>query len=255
MMKYDRQRELGDYVQKRDFVSLDELCEVFGISKNTIRRDVAQLVKAGMLEKVYGGVRAAAHQNDSLVSFSDRTVKSADEKQVIGEMAARFVQDGDIIFIDSGTTTVYLLPFIAGRTGVSVLSNSLHVLTRCMEYPSLNTISFGGQLNPKTASFSANFCALDNLQRFTINKAFMAATGVSIERGATNSTPGELEIKRSIVKQSDECFLLADASKFGYSALLTYAELDEFQYVVTNKEPPADYKAYFEAHDIKLVTE
>lgn len=253
-MKYNRQRELEEYVSKRDFVSLDELCQMFDKSKNTIRRDVAELVKAGAMEKVYGGVRAVKTPADSLLSFTDRTIKHSEEKEHIGALAAPFVKEGDVIFVDSGTTVLQLIPHIAALSGITVLSNNLHVLTCCMEYPSLNTISFGGQLNPETASFSSNFCSLDNLRRFNINKAFMAATGVSVSKGATNSSPGELPIKRSIVENSDECFLLVDAAKFDHAALLTYAELDQFQYVVTDKAPPAAYLTFFEEHEMQLIT-
>lgn len=252
-MKYDRQRELEEYVAKRDFVSLDELCQVFGKSKNTIRRDVAELVKAGAMEKVYGGVRAARQATDTLLSYTDRNIKHSEEKQKICTLAAGYAEDNDVVFIDSGTTVVHLIPHLAALKGITVLSNNLHVLSCCMEYPTLNTISFGGQLNPETASFSSNFCSLDNLRRFNINKAYMAATGISVNKGATNSSPGELAIKRSIVEKSDTCFLLADSGKFGHAALLTYAGLDQFQYVVTDRPPDDVFQLYFKEHGIQLV--
>ena len=156
-MKYNRQRELEQYVSQHGFVSLDTLCTIFGKSKNTIRRDVAELVCAGAIEKVYGGVRAIKPASESMLPFTERNIKHSSEKRAIGAFAAQFVEDNDVIFIDSGTTVIHLISHIADRSGVTVLSNNLHVLLRCMEYPNLNTISFGGQLNPKTASFSANF--------------------------------------------------------------------------------------------------
>lgn len=252
-MKYTRLPEMEEYILKRDFVSLDELCSVFEISKNTIRRDVAELLKNGAVEKVYGGVRALKPSGGVLLSYNERTVKHAEEKQAIGRAAAAFVEDNDIIFIDSGTTALTILPHLAEYNNVTVLTNNLHAANQCMDYPELTTISFGGQLNIATASFSANFLDMDNLKSFNVTKAFMTATGVSLEKGATNSSPGELPIKKSMVENSGTCILMADSTKFGHAALLTYAELCRFQYVITDKKPAREYLDYFKEHDVKLV--
>ncbi len=232
---------------------MDELCEVFGKSKNTIRRDVAELVEFGVVEKVYGGVRAAKLPSNGLIPFSDRNIKRNEEKQRIAKLAARFVKDNDVLYIDSGTTVLHMLPHIAAREGVTVLTNNVHVLIRCLEYPSLNTICFGGQLSPENASLSSNFCCLDNLKRFNINKAFMGATGITINRGATNGTQGEMVMKKSVIEQSDQRFLLADFTKFNHAALLTFADLDEFQVVITDRMPPEPYPSFFAEHHIELI--
>lgn len=251
-MKYTRLRDMEEYILQRDYVSLRELCEVFNKSINTVRRDVAELLPGGTVEKVYGGVRAAKPPSGKLLSFTERTVKRGEEKKVIGRLAARFVREGDVIFLDSGTTTLHLIPHITAM-GVTVLTNNLHALNASMEHPHLKVISFGGQLDCDTASLSANFCNLDYLRSFNVNKAFMAATGVSIERGATNSSYGELTIKKTIVENSDECFLLADTTKYGHSALLTYAGLERFQTLITDRAPPPEYGAYLAERGIRLL--
>lgn len=250
-MKYTRQHEIEKYVLEHDYVSLDALCERFSASKNTIRRDVAQLLQKGSMEKVYGGVRAL--RNTAMVNYADRSARRLPEKERIGALAARRVQSGDVIFLDSGTTTIHVLPHIAQLSGVTVLTNNVQALSRCLAYPQLNAIAFGGQLNPETASFSANFCSLENLRSFNVSKAFMAATGISVEKGATNSSPGELAIKKSVMAQSDECVLLADAEKFGHAALLTYAPLAAFQCVVTDQMPESGICAFLQQNEIQLV--
>lgn len=254
-MKYTRQYEIEKYVLDQDCVSLDELCERFGASKNTIRRDVAQLLRKGTMEKVYGGVKAIRNTAPGMVNYTDRSGRCLPEKQRIGEMAARYVKSGDVIFLDSGTTTIQILPHIAQLSGVTVLTNNLQALNLCLGYPQLNAIAFGGQLNPDTASFSASFCALDNLCSFNVNKAFMAATGISVEKGATNSSPGELAIKKSVMGISDECILLADADKFGRTALLTYAPLSAFHRVVTDRPPAPEICAFLAQNGAELVME
>ncbi|MDR1534248.1 MAG: DeoR/GlpR family DNA-binding transcription regulator [Planctomycetota bacterium] len=251
-MKYPRLREVEEYVLKRDFVSLDELCHTFGKSKNTIRRDVSELVKNGAFEKVYGGVRTIKTPMVIKQSFVDRSAMYQAGKQSIGALAARFVADNDIVFLDSGTTTLHMLPHLAERSNVTLLTNNLHAINFCLEHPNINAISLGGQLNPATASFSSNYSPVDHLENFNIFKAFMAATGVSIEKGATN-TVGELAIKKKIMERSDVCYLLVDSSKFDRSALLTYAELSAFHCVVTDTEPPARYLTFFRDNGIQVM--
>lgn len=253
-MKYTRMRDMEEYIIERDFVSLDELCEIFERSKNTIRRDVTELVQSGIVEKVYGGVRAAKPPSDIILSFTQRNIKRFAEKQIIGALAAEFVEDNDVIFIDAGTTTLTMLPHISERNGVTVLTNNLHAISRCMDYANINTILFGGQLDTETASFTSHFCSMDNLQSFNINKAFMAGAGVSIEKGITNISLGEMEIKQRIVQKSDKCFLMADSTKFNHSALLTYAPLETFRYVITDKQPSEEYLDFFSQHKMQLVT-
>ena len=169
MMRFSRLNKMEEYIQSRDYVSLDELCIVFKKSKSTIRRDVAELASRGTIEKIYGGVKAAG-QPANLISFSERIFKLASEKQTIGKIASEYVQDGDSIFIDSGTTTLNMIPFLSSMDNVTVLTNNLYVVTKCMEYPNLNTVSFGGLLNPKTASFAPDYYTLKHIRKFNIKR-------------------------------------------------------------------------------------
>ncbi len=254
-MKYARLQDMKEYIAKKDFVSLDELCEVFNKSKSTVRRDMGELLEMGSIEKVYGGVRMINQTSNRLRSYNERDIAFTNEKAYMGKLAAEFVRDNDVIFIDSGTTTVHMIPHLKDRTGVTVLTNNLKAISICMDYPNLTTICFGGQLHTKTACLSSGFCDLENLSRFNINKAFMGTTGVSIDQGATNTTSGELIIKTSIVEISKTPILVADSSKFNRVALLTYAKLDKFNYVITDKDPGEKFKEYFDSHGVILVTE
>ncbi|MEA4894621.1 MAG: DeoR/GlpR family DNA-binding transcription regulator [Oscillospiraceae bacterium] len=252
-MKYTRLREMEEYILSKDYVSLNELCAVFDKSMNTIRRDVAELVKDGSVKKLYGGVRTAKPQSGTLVSFTERTIKREKEKQLIGKLAAQLIQDGDIIFLDSGTTTLNIIPHIPPGINVTILTNNLAVINASTGNPGISIIAFGGRLNPDTASFSSRFMDMDFLRSFNVNKAFMAATGVSVESGATNSSQEELPIKKAMVERSNMRILVADATKFGQRALLTYAELSKFNVVVSDKTPGTEVMDFFSEHHISLL--
>lgn len=248
MLKTKRIHQIQEYVLKHETVSLDELVEVFGVSKNTIRRDIQLLVEHGDLKKVYGGV---AVNHSTLVSFNDRKVRNQAEKQKVAKLASDFVEDGDIIFLDSGTTTLEMIGFIKDKN-ITVVTNNVDFIVESMPFKNLNIFSTGGMLERETKSFTS-YKGLDLFKTYNINKAFMASTGISISNGVTNSSPLESEIKRSAVQKCSQVFLLVDHDKFDKYALTTYCGLDEINYLITNRQPNELYQKFAREHEIKIV--
>ncbi|MFD1774262.1 DeoR/GlpR family DNA-binding transcription regulator [Paenibacillus rhizophilus] len=249
MLKPKRIKQIQDYIMEHNTVSLDELVNVFNVSKNTIRRDIQELVEGGEIKKVYGGVTAV--NITTLLSFNDRKTRNRSEKQRIAKAAARYVNDGDIIYIDSGTTTLEMIEYIK-HINLTLITSNLDFILGALPYSNLNVISTGGVLERKTKSF-ASIKNTDLLKAYNINKAFMASTGISISSGVTNSSPLESEIKQIVVERSREVFLLVDRCKFGKHALMTYCNLDEIDYLVTDSMPGGDYLEYAKQNEIKLV--
>ena len=143
-MKISRLNSIEQYVISKETVSIDELCEVFGVSKNTIRRDLNDLEARGHIAKVYGGVTTVG--SPGAVPMPVRTSLNSADKNQIGMLAASEVQDGDTIFIDSGSTTVCLLRYLSGRKRVTVITHSLGAMSEASKYDNLSLISLGGYL-------------------------------------------------------------------------------------------------------------
>lgn len=228
--------------------SLDELVSVFDVSKNTIRRDVQTLVERGELKKVYGGV-SVIHKK--LESFQDRKTRNQEQKASIVKKAASFVKDGDIIFIDSGTTTIEMFDYIKEKN-LTIFTNSMEFIVRALPFEQLNVISIGGVLDRKTDSFG-NPLNLDLLSNYNVKKAFMASTGISLSSGVTNASPLESELKKLIVKKSAEVYLLVDHDKFDKYGLMTYCGLDEIDYLITDRNPKPSYQEFAKKNTIQLV--
>lgn len=253
MIKDKRINKIEEYIIEHKSVSLDELVEVFKVSKNTIRRDVQQLVERGDFNKVYGGVAVNEDKRvKKLESFHDRQVQNQKEKELIGKAAASFVDDGDIIFIDSGTTTIEMIEFINNKK-ITVITNSLDFIVRAIPFENLNVITAGGILERKTNSFGS-LKYMDILNAYNINKAFMASTGVSLSNGVTNASPLESELKATIVNRSSEVFLLVDHDKFDKYGLMTYCQLDKIDYLITDQMPSEVYQDYANKNGIQMVT-
>lgn len=249
-MKISRLNSIEQYVISNETVSIDELCEVFSVSKNTIRRDLNELEARGHITKVYGGVTAV--QSRDIVPMPVRSNLNPANKTLIGKLAAGEVSDGDTIFIDSGSTAVCLLKYLTGKKKITIITHSLNAMMEASKYDNLNIISLGGIYNASTGSF-VGVSTLENISELKINKAFMAATGVSIETGMTNTTFLEAEIKRGVVARSSKIILMADSSKINHEAFISFCHLDAISAFVTDAQPPAEYMDFFHAHNVKVL--
>lgn len=243
-MREERLVKMEAYIRSRKSVSLDTLCQVFNISKNTVRRDVADIVARTDIRKTYGGVSIS--YNKIPPPFEERLTLNMEAKDYIGKLAAALVEDGDIIYVDSGTTTCRIIDYLGERSNVTVLTHSLDVINRAIRYPQLDIISLSGALNRKTLSFTGQ-STIDVLQSCNISKAFMAANGVTVQNGATQSTSIEFAIKKSVVERSHDVYLMVESRKFGGVSLFTYCPLDRIDMIITEAPPPEDFaEAYHE---------
>ena len=237
-MRTKRIDSIEQYILEQKSVSLDTLCEQFAVSKNTIRRDIDTLVKKGTIKKVYGGVTVA------------EAPPYAAEKDTICKMAAGFVNDGDIIYIDTGTTCINMIDYISHKE-CTIITNSVQVCLKAIPYPNLTLISLPGTLKRETLSFVGNE-VIDYLKTYNITKAFMACTGLTIANGLTNATREEYTVKKAVIENSHTHFLLADHTKFGHFSLMTYCPLSQVDHIVTDEMPPQEYSDYCRENHIEM---
>ena len=233
-MKADRMLDMERYILQRGAATMDELRSHFDVSMNTVRRDVAELLKRGTVEKVYGGV-CARQNKDTLTPYEVRRRGSESAKAAIGKRAAALVQDGDVIFVDSGTTTLHMIDHLADRQDVTIITNNLEAIVRALPLENITIITLPGQVRRKTHSLTGDD-AVQYLKRFNITTAFMASTGLS-SHGVTNSSPLEYEIKKAAVAIAEKTVLLISSSKFGVTGLMTFAQLEDFDILVTDALP------------------
>jgi DeoR family myo-inositol catabolism operon transcriptional repressor len=243
--------DLEDYIMTHKTVSLDKLCEVFNVSKNTIRRDLNELTQKRVIKKVYGGV--SVNEESSLVPFDERNIKNINLKSTIGQLSSNFINDGDIIFLDSGTTTLAVVEHLRNKQNVTILTNNLEIILKSLNLPNLNIIALPGNLVRETNSF-VGIDTLSILKKYNINKSFMASTGISIQSGITNSYPLESEVKRLAMEKGLQVFLLVDSSKFDSSSLITYGQLKDIDYLITDTSPSKKYIDFCEENSIDLIT-
>lgn len=254
-MKSERIQQLEEYICEHEIVTMQEMLDVFGISMNTLRRDLNELCARGSIEKVYGGARKKTVEPlrvDQLISYSERNVRNREQKEQIARLAAGFVEEDDMIFIDTGTSTVPLLKYLQSFQHLTIITNSVYVLHSALDYPQFTIIGLPGNLKHKTASLIGEQC-IEMLGRYNISKAFMACTAFSLETGASNTTMEEFDIKKKVLERSREKYLLVDAGKFGKTSLLTFGRPEDFNCILTDTSPGEEYIKYFRDNGIRLI--
>ena len=251
-MKVERIHQIRKLLNEKKRISLDELCISFGVSKNTIRRDIGELEESGTIRKVYGGIVLRETDIKPLETFSMREMRNISEKKQIAREAASQVKSGEVIYIDSGTTTMHMLSHLAGKEYLTIVTASVYVLDRATKFNNLNVIATGGNLQAPLKAF-VGASVINCIREFNFSKIFLASTGISLEHGATNASPLECEIKQELVKKDCAKYLLVDNSKFDVASLMTYSDLKSIDYVITDRKPSEKYVRYLEDNEIKLI--
>jgi DeoR/GlpR family transcriptional regulator of sugar metabolism len=238
MKRSARSREILSLLRERQELTVEEACEIFKISQATVRRDFATLAENGEAEKTWGGLRHLDPRTNPMLPAGLRENIWLEEKRLIAKRAATFCQDGDIIFIDGGTTTLQLAPWIAGRS-VRVVTNSLlvaHEIDRLRTGPKgAEVFLTGGYLYP-SSGLLVGPDAVEGLRRYRATTSFLSVGGIT-EEGIFNNHHLVVETERVMISRSERVVFLADHSKFGRHELVPESSWKELNFIVTDQHP------------------
>ncbi|MBY8909182.1 DeoR/GlpR family DNA-binding transcription regulator [Salinicoccus roseus] len=237
-MKVKRITQIENYIKEKKEASLEELKNHFDVSLNTIRRDINELAKSETVKKVYGGV--VYNKKETTMAYEDRNISHLLEKRKIGTYCSKYIESDDIIFIDSGTTTHYILDDLDKNISFTLITNSLEVINKAVNFPNVTLLITGDTYKKSTKSFTG-ISENQTIHKFNINKAFMSATAFSIDNGASNTDLLENRTKSMVCSRSNEVYLLIDSSKFGQTSLFTYCHLEKINVIVTDNNIDRDY--------------
>lgn len=228
----DRRGRIAALVRQRGSVRVQDLAEQFQVSPVTIRTDLAQLEKEGLLVRDRGGAVAAAPRS-ALVAFETRTSLHLSAKQQIGRAAAALVAPGDTVLMDAGTTVVEMVPHLPQAGPLTVVTNALNVGLALQGLHDVRAILLGGTINYATFG-TLGAMAEHDLEGLVVEKLFLAAETVHTEDGVTDSTFEIAQLKRAMVRAARQVVLLADSSKWGRSGFIKVTPLSSINTVVTD---------------------
>jgi len=225
MLSEERKAFILQQIEEKKSVTNKGLTEQLNASESSIRRDLAELEQNGLLKRVHGGAIALSGIEKEY-TMSEKSVKNIQQKRKIAKFANELIENGDIIYIDAGTSTQELLSFlIESKKAVSVVTNSVHHASRLIE-GNVRTIILGGTINLATQAV-VGAEAVKQLEQYFFDKAFLGMNGVSLVAGYTTTDNEEAHLKHAAIKQSKQAFVLADNEKIEKIAFIKVAQLQE----------------------------
>lgn len=240
MYEEERLQEICKYVQSNTRASVRRLCRVFDVSESTIRRDLTELEKRRMLKRTHGG--AVCLESVGLEpTYVEKQDRYQAEKQRIAARAAELIEDGDSVLIDSGTTTLYLAPYLTKFKKLTVVTNSINLMQQLIACAGITLICVGGTLRPNTMALVGPIAEI-NLGRMRLDKAFIATNGMDAAMGL--STPNLLEAatKEKMIAVSEQVYVLADHSKIGRVFFARFGSAADMDGLVTSRMIPEGQK-------------
>ncbi|HFR3702736.1 TPA: DeoR/GlpR family DNA-binding transcription regulator [Streptococcus suis] len=231
ILKSERKQVILERIQAQQFVRLEELVDILATSESTVRRDLDELENEGKLRRVHGGAEAPANLQLE-ESILEKSVKNVQEKRQVAEKAAEQIVSGDVIFLDAGTTTELLIDLL-NQENLTVVTNSIHHAVRLVE-KQIKTIIIGGNVKSSTDA-SIGAVALEQLRQLNFDKAFLGMNGID-KNYFTTPDIEEASIKRTIIDNAKESYVLADASKIGQFSFAKVAAIEKANIICQSSE-------------------
>ena len=233
----ERLQQIEHIIRERQHIRVTELSEVLGVSEPTVRRDLQKLETMGRVRREHGGAMVVEASTPELPVLL-RETECTEEKRQIGRAAAGLIQDGETIFLGSGTTTLEVVRYLDGKKNLTVITNALNVAVQLANNPNINVIITGGVLRHSELSMIGHIVE-QTLKELHADKAIISMRAINIEEGLTNDNFLETMTDRIIIQFAREVILVADHSKFGKVATGIVAPITVAHKIVTDDQTPA----------------
>ena len=248
-MNEQKLKRIEDYVEEHDNVSMTALCNEFNISMSTLRRAVTVLCERGTINKSYGCVYTTSKRK--FMPFHLRASLNTEAKKEACRYAAQLIQENDIIYLDSGSTTCYILDYVSHLKNITVITGNIDIIIKALALDNVTVFVLPGLLNKKNNSFTPTN-AKEAFAPYNITKAFIAASGMSLANGFSPSDPMERETKLAATQKSETICFVLDDSKFGHTSLISLGPVTLANIICSNKKPDAAIEQYCSEHNIML---
>ncbi|MFS0867249.1 DeoR/GlpR family DNA-binding transcription regulator [Microbacterium sp. 179-B 1A2 NHS] len=257
MYATERQELIEQLVVSDGRVAVLELAERFGVTTETVRRDLAQLERSGIVRRVHGGAVARSRASTAEPSLAERTVQRSAVKESIAHAAVDLLgaeRDG-AVYLDAGTTTAAIARLLARtpRAGgaVEVVTHSMAVAQTLAGVASLGLTAVGGRVRGLTAA-AVGAQAVETIGRLRPDIAFVGTNGLSAEFGLSTPDPDEAAVKRAIVAAARRVIVVADAEKFDAELLVSFAPLGAIDVLITDAAPTGDLARALADADVEV---
>jgi DeoR/GlpR family transcriptional regulator of sugar metabolism len=245
-----RHKTILENLKSTGRIYVKDTAEKMGVTEVTVRRDLTYLEKNGLLKKIYGGAVPSAPQVRESVTYREKRKITA--KRIIGELASDLIEDGDVIYLGSGSTCNEIIPHLSEKKNLTIIVNSLYLMKRLGELSQHKIIIVGGQYRFEQMDMVGPGAelAISQLGGF---KAFTGADDVSVNGGISGADVVTVGFAKLILQKAAKVILVSDYTKFDNPALYKIADIDNLDYIVTNTKPKPQWLKISREKDIKLI--
>ncbi|WP_440297297.1 DeoR/GlpR family DNA-binding transcription regulator [Humibacter sp.] len=252
-----RKADLAAYVSEHGEVTVAKLASHFGVSTDTIRRDLDRLDSEGLLIRTHGGAVSLSAGTKPDTELEVRLHVQTSAKEAIGRSAAALVEDGSVVMLNGGTTTLALVRHLRKHRNLTVATNNLRIPAEISPNVLRDLYLFGGPVRTvsqtTTGPIALRLGSSDREIEVRSDIAFIGVGAVSATGGYSTSNLGDADMMAAMIARSSQVAILADSSKFGRDLFAQVAAIGAADYFITNAQPPADLASEFEAGGVEVI--
>ncbi|MGP4059618.1 DeoR/GlpR family DNA-binding transcription regulator [Halobacillus sp. H74] len=248
---YQEERLIGviQFLKENRRISIDQMCEMFNISRDTARRDLVKLEERKAIVRTRGGAILPTSHN-AIKDYTNRLKTVSFEKQQIGSKAASLIQTGDKIILDT-STTVQACANRMRPMDITIITNSIHQAEILSNVEDVSIQLLGGYLQ-KEHQFLYGSSVIERLKSYHVDKAFIGVVGIS-EQGLSIGHEEDGMVKRNMMQQADQVIVLADHTKLGITEFFSFASLNDVDIIITDLLPNEDFQKQLEKFNVELI--
>lgn len=251
MLPNQRKEKIIELLKEDGSAKVIDLAKLFKVTEVTIRQDLEKLEKEGLLIREHGGAYLK-NIEDQVRSLSLSNQENLDKKEQIANKCLEYIEAGDTIILDSGSTTTEIAKKLKGFKNLTVITNALNIAMMLGTEPGIEVVVTGGEFKPPTLSLTGQKAA-DFFHGIFAQKLFLATAGLSLKAGLTYPSISDIVVKKAMIDAAETIFLVADSTKIGKSSFASLGALSLINYVITDSAISERDKQVFQDNEIEII--
>jgi DeoR/GlpR family transcriptional regulator of sugar metabolism len=251
MLPNQRREKIFDLIKEDGQAKVISLSRLFKVTEVTIRQDLERLEKDGCIVREHGGAYLK-NIDLNVRSLSLQNQENLAQKMKIAAKAVEFINEGDTIILDSGSTTTEIAKLINGYNNLTVITNALNIALILGANAGINVIVTGGEFKAPTLSLTGQKAA-DFFQNLHVDKLFLATAGIALKSGLTYPGISDICVKRAMIESANEIYLVADSSKIGKNSFASLGALSLINYLITDSQIKPEDIEWLKNYDVEFV--
>lgn len=245
-----RHEMIIELVTARGFVSVEDLASHFGVTPQTMRRDINTLAADNRVRRFHGGASAAPSTQNT--EWSTRKQLQSEEKSSIARLVASHIPDHASLFINIGTTNEAIAKALLGHQGLKIITNNLHVAAIVSGKADFDVIIAGGKVRSRDGGIIGE-ATMDFIRQFRVDYGIIGISGIDDDGSLLDFDYQEVRVSQAIIANSREVILAADHTKFGRRAVVRLGDLDEVDTLVTDKAPDEHFRTLLASKNLRVL--